>query len=52
MSVVGLDGSGEAVESILDAFMSDAFIVLDERCRADHIGVEDYGKLSRVTLCH
>ena len=49
-AAVGFDGFGEAVESILNALMSECLIELDERSRAHHIGVQEDGELSRQTF--
>ena len=40
-TAVGFNGFGEAPKAVLDALVGDRLIVLNERCRSDHIGVEN-----------
>jgi hypothetical protein len=40
-TAVGFNGFGEAPKAVLDALVGDSLIVLNERCRSDHIGVEN-----------
>ncbi len=39
---MGLDGLRKAMEGVLDAFVSERFVLLDKRCRTGHIGMENY----------
>jgi hypothetical protein len=52
MSIVVFDGPGKAVEGILNALVGKRLVALDECRRADHIGVQNDGELSRLTLFH
>jgi hypothetical protein len=52
MSIVGFDGPGEALEGIPNALMGKRLVALDECRRADHIGVQHDGELSRRVFCH
>ena len=44
-AAVGFNGFGEAPKAVLDALVGDRLIVLNERCRSDHIGMENNDKL-------
>jgi hypothetical protein len=46
------DGFRETLEGIPDAFVSDGFIELDKRSRADHIGVQQYRELAGWSFSH
>ncbi len=40
------------MEGVLNTFVGEGLVTLDEPRRADHISVENDGKLSRRVLCH
>ncbi len=44
-TAVGFNGLGKPSEAVLDALVGECLIVLDERCRSDHIGIENNDKL-------
>jgi hypothetical protein len=44
-TAVRSNGFGEAPKAVLDALVGDRLIVLDERCRSDHIGMKNNYKL-------
>ncbi len=44
-TAVGFNGFEEALKAVLDALVGDCLIVLNVRCRSDHIGMENYDNL-------
>ena len=46
-SNVGNDGIWKAIETGLYSFVGKGFVLLDERSRTDHIGMEDNREFSR-----
>ena len=44
-TAVGFNGFRQAPKAVVDALVGDGLIVLNERCRSDHIGMENDDKL-------
>ena len=51
-TVIGFDGQRERADGVLNASVGQGLVLLEEPGRADHVTVDNNGKLSRRMLYH